>query len=160
MKDIYEVVGISKRGFHQWLNRRMLCESEQEQLLPIIFQLRIAHPRLSCRQMYNKLSHRMMGRDKFEQFCYANGYKVPVKRNLRRTTAGKGFIYFRNLLLELNELTDINQLWVSDITYFDIGMETYYLTFITDIYEREIIGYNASASLHTEATTLLCLKWL
>jgi len=158
MKDIYRVVGITKQCFHQWLNRRLLCEADKEQLLPIIFQLRSSHPRLSCRQMYNKLSPKSMGRDKFEQFCYANGYKVPVKRNFRRTTASKGFIRFPNLLLSLDELTDINQLWVSDITYFDIGTETYYLTFITDIYNREIIGYNASESLDTESTTLLCLK--
>jgi len=158
MKDIYAVVGTSKQGFHQCLNRRMLCEAEQEQLLPIIFQFRSSHPRLSCRQMYNKLAPKTMGRDKFEQFCYANGYKVQVKRNRRRTTDSKGSIYFPNLLLELIELTDINQLWVSDITYFDIGDETYYLTFITDIYNREIIGYIVSKSLRTEVTTLLCLK--
>jgi len=158
MKDIYNAVGISKQGFHQWLNRRMFLEEEKQQFLPIIAQIRDDHPRLSCRHIYKKLQPITMGRDRFEEFCYENGYKVPVKRNRRKTTNSNGFIYFPNLLIGLNELTAINQLWVSDITYFDIGRETYYLTFITELYNREIIGYNASKSLRTEATTLVCLK--
>jgi transposase InsO family protein len=46
---------------------------------------------------------------------------------------------------------------VSDITYFDIGPDTYYLTFIMDLYNREIVGCSASDNLRTESTTLPAL---
>ena len=158
MNSIYKAAGISKQGYHQWLNRKMLQEEEKQQLLPIIAQIRADHRMLSCRQIYYKLEPKTMGRDRFEEFCYSHGYKVLVKRNHRKTTQSKGFIHFPNLIMGINELRAINQLWVSDITYYDIGKETYYLTFITDIYNREIIGYNASESLTTEATTIVSLK--
>jgi transposase InsO family protein len=58
------------------------------------------------------------------------------------------------------EVTHVNQVFVSDITYFDIGSETYYLTFIMDLYNREIVGWSASDNLRTESTTLPALNRL
>jgi transposase InsO family protein len=46
---------------------------------------------------------------------------------------------------------------VSDITYYDIGLDTFYLTFIMDIFNREIVGYSDSDNLRTENTTLPAL---
>jgi len=158
MNAIYRTVGISKQSFHQWSDRMLTRYEEQEQLLPIIRQIREDHPRLSCRKIYLKLKPNYMGRDRFEHFCHNNGFKLDVKKRRYRTTDSRGVIYFPNLLLNLDELTGINQLWVSDITYFDIGKQVYYLTFITDIYNREIVGYCASKTLRTEETTMIALK--
>ena len=158
MNALYRTTGISRQGFHQWLNRTMDIYEEQEYLLPIIKQYRVDHPRMSCRLIYLKLKPKTMGRDRFESFCYGYGFKVEIKKRKYRTTDSRGIIYFPNLLLILDELTGINQLWVSDITYFEIGSEVYYLTFITDIYNREIAGYSASESLRTESTTLPALR--
>ena len=157
MNNIYTTIGISKQAFHQWVGRSMIVLEEQENLLPILRQLRQDHPVMSCRQMYLMLKPETMGRDRFEVFCYAHGYKVEQKRRKYKTTDSRGVIYFPNLLLNLDELSSVNQLWVSDITYFEINKEVYYLTFITDIYNREIVGYNASTSLRTEYTTLPAL---
>ena len=55
------------------------------------------------------------------------------------------------------EVTRVNQVFVSDITYFDIGSSTYYLTFIMDLFNREIVGWSASDNLRTESTTLPAL---
>jgi transposase InsO family protein len=49
---------------------------------------------------------------------------------------------------------------VSDITYYDMGSRTYYLTFIMDLYNREIVGWSASDNLRTESTTLPALHRL
>ena len=158
MNTLYRTIGISKQGFHQWLNRQLAVYEEQEHLLPILRQYREDHPRMSCRQMYYRLMPRTMGRDQFELFCYAHGFKVEIKRRKYRTTDSRGVIYFPNLLHQLAELTGINQLWVSDITYYEIGKQVYYLTFITDIYNREITGYSASKDLKTVSTTIPALR--
>lgn len=158
MNSIYSTVGVSKQAFHQWLNRCLVVFEEQQNLLPILRQIRQDHPVISCRQMYVMLKPETMGRDRFEAFCYAHGYKVDRKRKPYKTTNSRGVIYFPNLLLSLNELSDVNQLWVSDITYYEIGQHVYYLTLITDIFNREIVGYNASESLRTEHTSLPALK--
>jgi putative transposase len=158
MNRLYRLVGISKQGFHQKLDREIKRKEEQMQLLPIIGQIREDHPRLSCRGMYFMLNPRHMGRDRFEAFCFTHGYKIETQRNKYRTTDSLGVIRFPNLLFQTEELTGTNQVWVSDITYFQIQNDVYYLTFITDLYSRKIVGYTASRTLRTEDTTLKALK--
>lgn len=158
MKDMYSIAGITKQGFHQWLNRDLQLREEQQQLLPILRELREDHPKLSCRQMYGMLKPQTMGRDQFEAFCHGHGLKVPTPKRRFWTTDSRGVNRFPNLLLNLDELSGSNQLWVSDITYFFIGEKVYYLTFIMDIYNREIIGYHASTRLLTSHTTVPALR--
>ena len=98
-----------------------------------------------------------MGRDSFESFCNQNGYKLKVKRNPIRTTDSRGTIHFANHLLGL-ELTGVNQAWVSDITYYRIKEDVYYLTFIMDLYSRRIVGHKASKRLLTAHTTIAALQ--
>lgn len=155
---MYFISGISKQGFHQWLDRELRRKEELMQLLPIIMEIREDHPRLSCREIYFMLKPNYTGRDRFEAFCFSHGFKVESQKNWHRTTDSLGVIRFPNLLLGLDELTGVNQVWVSDITYFQIGEEIFYLTFITDLYSRKIVGYCVSKSLLTEGTTLLALK--
>ena len=52
---------------------------------------------------------------------------------------------------------DINNLWVSDITYFRLGDAFYYLTFIEDVYSRRILGSIAYPTLQARAN-LYALK--
>ena len=98
-----------------------------------------------------------MGRDRFEAFCFENGFKVSMKPAYHRTTNSYGVRRFDNLL-ESIELTSVNQVWVSDITYYRIGEKFYYLTFILDLYSRVIVGYSASENLDTLSTTIPALK--
>lgn len=157
MNALYRVIGISRQGFHHWLDRQMLRKEEQHQLLRIVYQLRNDHPRLSCRQMYYMLTPKTMGRDEFESFCFSNGYKVKVYKRYTRTTNCTGGHRFDNLLLETEQITSIDQVWVSDITYFQLQSDVWYLSFIIDLYSRYIVGYSVSKSLRTEETTLPAL---
>jgi putative transposase len=158
MKDLYEISGISKQSFHQMMDRRYNRLEEQMQLLPIIQQLREDHPKMSSRMFYLKLNPKTMGRDLFEAFCFEHGFKVDVKARSYRTTNSKGVNRFPNLLLEKDELGDTNQIWVSDITYYDLKDQVVYITFIQDLYNREIIGYTLSQHLNTEYTTYPSLQ--
>lgn len=155
---LYQIAGISKQGFHQWLDRELKKKEEQMQLLPIIMQIREDHPRLSCREIYYMVSPKHIGRDRFEEFCFSQQLKVERKKNRYKTTDSYGVMRFPNLLLELDELTGVNQLWVSDITYFSLGDKVYYLTFILDVYNRKIVGYSVSKTLQTKDTTIKALN--
>jgi transposase InsO family protein len=150
-------IGISKQGYHQWLERRVKTQSEQKQLLLIIHQLRQQHPTMGCRDMYHKLKPISMGRDAFESFCREENLMVARMKNWRRTTDSNGTTRFDNLMESL-QLTAINQLWQSDITYFELNNKFYYITFIIDAFSRRIVGHQCSKSLSTETTTLPALK--
>ena len=138
------------------LSRRRYKFEEQEQLIPLINEIREDHPRLSARDIYVKLQPSCMGRDQFERFCMDSGYRIKKLRNFRVTTNSLGVTRFPNMIKDL-KCTHVNQVFVSDITYFDIGPDTYYLTFIMDLYNREIVGCSASDNLRTESTTLPAL---
>lgn len=157
MNAIYRTLGVSKQAVHQRLDHYLHQIDEQQQLIPIIDQIRKDHPSLSAREMYFMINPTCMGRDKFEEFCFENGFKLEVKRSFRRTTNSLGVTRFDNLLLDL-EVNTINQVWVSDITYYELGSDCYYLTFVMDLHSRYIVGYSVSKTLFTEHTTLPALR--
>jgi len=141
------------------LKRRRYKLEEQEQLIPLINEIRRDHPRMSARDIYYKLNPSCMGRDQFERFCMDSGYRIKKLRNYRVTTNSLGVTRFPNMIKDL-EVTGVNQVFVSDITYFEIGYDIYYLTFIMDLFNREIVGWSASDNLRTESTTLPALHKL
>ncbi|MFY7788098.1 MAG: DDE-type integrase/transposase/recombinase [Thermoflexibacteraceae bacterium] len=55
-------------------------------------------------------------------------------------------------LLENKWVTDVNQVWVSDITYFQVIDKFYYISFVIDAYSRYIVGYNLAKTLQADNT--------
>jgi len=157
MNRLYGSIGISKQAFHQQRTRALIKEQEQRNLLPIIYQVRQDHPTMGSRDMYYKLQPEYMGRDAFERFCKAEGLMVQRVRNWRRTTDSSGVIRFDNLLEDLC-ISRVNQVWQSDITYFEVQGKFYYITFIIDAYTRRIVGHSTSRRLFTDQTTLPALQ--
>ncbi|MCX6321731.1 MAG: IS3 family transposase [Bacteroidia bacterium] len=156
MNGLFKVLGITKQSFYQMLKRRRYKFEEQEQLIPLINEIRRDHPRMSARDIYLKLHPACMGRDQFERFCMDSGYRIKQLKNFRVTTNSLGVTRFPNMIKDI-EVTRVNQVFVSDITYYDIGLDTFYLTFIMDLFNREIVGYSDSDNLRTENTTLPAL---
>lgn len=77
---------------------------------------------------------------------------IPRKKNYRRTTdSGHGFRVYRNLV-KAKELTEPNQVLVSDITYIHTLDGYCYLSLLMDLYSRKILGYHLSRSLSVEGS--------
>ena len=77
------------------------------------------------------------------------GYRVQTKKNYQRTTVPVHSKY-KNLIQGMM-VQDRNIVWQTDITYFLIGDQYYYLVFIIDVYTKVILGYQASDHLRAEA---------
>lgn len=50
------------------------------------------------------------------------------------------------------DITHVNQLWVSDITYWRLKTGFAYISLITDAYSRKIVGYHLSKTLDSIET--------
>ena len=148
---------MSKQAFHQKLDRWLVHKEEQAALIPIIREVRKDHPMMGARVMYDKVLPETMGRDKFEAFCFSLGLKVKYSKNYRKTTDSSKTKRFPNLI-EGIQVTGVNQVLVSDITYYEINGRFYYLTLIMDLYNKEIVGYSVSKNLKTKNTTIPALK--
>lgn len=157
MNQLYETVLVKKQSFYQMLKRRETSQGEAGQVLFLVNRIRKDHPCMGVREIYFKLTLQGMGRDKFEQFCFERGYRVKKQKNFRVTTDSRGVTRFPNLIKDL-EVTAVNQVLVSDITYYEMLGKFCYITLIMDLFNREIVGYSASKSLRTEDTTLPALK--
>ena len=61
------------------------------------------------------------------------------------------FRKYKNQLLDL-QISQPEQVWVSDITYIGKREKPCYLSLITDAYSKKIVGYNVSDNLNTESS--------
>lgn len=120
-------------------------------------QVRRDHPGMNLRDIYFKIRPPGIGRDSFESICKQLGLGVNVRRNPRKTTDSQGVKRFKNLLEGL-AIYHKNQVWQSDITYFEMRGRFFYLTFIQDAYTRMIVGHSVSRNLQTEYTTIPALQ--
>lgn len=139
------------------MESRQIKLEYKAQLILIIYQIRQDHPTMGVRDLYHKIQPEFMGRDRFEAFCHENEL-MSVKKVFRpKTTDSSGVIRFENLINGL-QIDRIDQVWQSDITYFELNARFYYLTFIIDAYTRRIVGHSVSNNLTTACTTLPALE--
>jgi len=159
MKDLISAFGMSKQNFYQRMDRLDHRSEEEEQLLYLVQQVRKDHPCMSARTMYKKILPQTIGRDKFERLCLDNGYRVKRPKNYRVTTNSNGVVRFPNLIQD-RKVTAVNQVFVSDITYYQMNGRFYYLTFIMDLFNREIVGSSESDNMRTANTTIPAIRQL
>lgn len=157
LNRLYTAIGVTKQAFHQRLNRQLKEDAYRHQMLYLIYEIREDHPTMGARDMYYMLKPECIGRDAFEAFCRESGFVSKRTINCCRTTNSRGVTRFENLTSNL-KLNALNQLWVSDITYFETQGRFFYLTFILDAFSRMILGYSVSKRLFTEQTTLFALE--
>jgi len=150
MSWLYQQVGISRQAHFKaqaLLNQKIVaCQA----LINEVRHIRLEHPRMGIRKIYHLLKPPQVGRDYFEKIMRQAGLQLNKVKNYRRTTYSQRYEVYDNLVSGLT-LHKPNQLWVSDITYYQVQQQFYYLTFITDVYTRKIVGWAASTRLFAEA---------
>ena len=99
-----------------------------------------------------------MGRDKFLKLLKDKKLLVRRKKYKQlKTDSDHPFRKLRKLIKEM-EIERPDQVWVSDITYIQVGQEWSYLTLITDLYSRRIMGYSFSTGMRVNQTTAAAIK--
>ena len=91
-----------------------------------------------------------IGRDAFIDILRNNSLLVERKKSFTRTTDSNHPYYKWKNLIQGVEITDKNQVWVSDITYIRTLKGFRYLFLVTDLFSRRIMGYSLSNSLSIE----------
>lgn len=157
LNTLYRALGISRQAVHKHLDRQMKQLDLEHQLHFLISKIRKNHPEMGMREMYFKILPEGIGRDKFEQFCRLQNYRVKTAKNYRRTTNSLGVTRFENLIKNI-KIDKPNQLWQSDITYYEIDGKFCYITFIQDASNKVIKGHSTSRGLSTEQTTLPAIQ--
>lgn len=140
--------GYSKQAYYR--SQRFGSRQEREcYLVGLVEELRHDLPRLGGVKLWKLLNENgvRVGRD--ELFRLLGRHGLLVKRRKRRavTTDSKGWHrQYPNLVKGL-EVSRPNQVWVSDITYVTTRSGFVYLSLVTDVYSRRIMGWHVHPTL-------------
>ena len=140
---------MTKQAVHKCNARQQDWSDRLSQLQELVDEIRAIHPGCGLEKLYDTLKPPWIGRDKFIKVFMDLGYRVSRKRNFIRTTIPTLWRYPN--LIEGLLVQDKNRVWQTDITYYDIAGEFFYLVFIIDIYTKVIVGYQASNHMRAEA---------
>ncbi len=145
---MYIISGISRQGYYQALLRAERESVLWQRLKEMALEIRKEYLRVSARKIYYMLClEGVVGINRFERFLSDQGLTVKRQRSMIRTTYSRQYDH-PNLVNGL-KLNDVDQLWVSDITYFITPEAVYYIVMILDVYSRRILGYSASDNMLT-----------
>jgi transposase InsO family protein len=108
------------------------------------------------RQTLLKSGHISLGRDRLFDLLRQNDMLIERRPKFVKTTnSNHPFKKYGNLILG-QPITRPNQVWVSDITYVRMNNGFAYISLITDLFSKRIVGYHASTSLELKG----CIKAL
>lgn len=141
VKYLYLLCGLSKQAHAQAVARERLINNKRLCYIGLMYEVRVLHPGMGLRKMYEQFKPEGIGRDAFISLGLEEGLRLRVVSNPTRTTWSSKRYSYPNLLVD-QKFTNVNQVWSSDITYFSIDGKHYYIVLIMDVYSRKIVGYS------------------
>lgn len=151
--ELCELFGYTKQAYYQGVQRHYKCEADDFVVLQAVRTIRAELPGVGGRKLQHMLSSDYgiaVGRDALFDMLRRQGMLCKVRRRRVRTTfSGHGLAVYPNLTAGRIPLRP-NEIWVSDITYNDIGRSFRYLFLITDAYSKKIVGWRPSDNMGSD----------
>ena len=124
--------------------------------LELVAEIRRELPGLGTHKLFRLMKKPLethgikLGRDRLHQILQEHGLIIRKRKSYPKTTYSKHWMKkYPNLIKELT-VTEAEQVWVSDITYICVGYDFNYLSLITDVYSKKIVGYCLHPYLNNE----------
>ena len=140
---------ISRQAVYQHGPREQHKSDQEQAVLDSIRPLRQVMPRVGARKLLEHLPALAVGRDRLFEILRKHGLLVKRRRRYIITThSDHGLAVWPNLLSLVTPETP-NAVWVADQTYIRLQKGFCYLSLITDLYSRKIVGYDLHPSLES-----------
>ncbi|MBK8054989.1 MAG: DDE-type integrase/transposase/recombinase [Saprospiraceae bacterium] len=162
MQSVYRELGLSRQAVHQQWSRDDRQTMQYEQIIPIVREWRIKHPRMGSRALYYSIKNvggidLGLGVNRFEQLMSTSGLTIkPGRTRIVKTSDGKGKGDYPNLINGLI-LDNVNQLIAGDITYYNIDGQCSYIFTLKDIYSQRVLGLIPSLTMEA-SIAIQCLE--
>ena len=149
------VLGYSKQAYYKQLRQHASTTAKEEVIVGLIKNKRKIWKRGSGRNLHRCLQEEFkahdikIGRDKFFDVLRNNQLLIKSKRTRTKTTCSyHHFNRYENLIQKAMPVR-ANEVWVADITYLWLKPQDKfcYLSIITDLYSRKIVGHCVHDSL-------------
>jgi transposase InsO family protein len=145
--------GVTRQAYYQNNWEGISTSIEEELILKQVKEIRSNHRKIGTRKLYEMLQPFMlehqikMGRDALFNLLDINHLLIRRRKRKIKTTYSAHWLRKYPNLIKGFIPTAINQLWVSDITYWKIQEGFLYISFITDAYSHKIVGYQVAETM-------------
>lgn len=146
--------GLSRQAYYKGKKQRGREIIEENIVVEQVKLKRRRHPRMGTRKLHYEL-HEIweavgvkIGRDRLFNVLRSKNLLIEPKRKWVQTTDSRHCLpLYRNLLPD-RQPTAPHQVLVADITYLRTDEGWLYLSLITDLYSRKIVGWNLADNLN------------
>lgn len=153
---------MSRQNYYKGRKRRAEKAVDEGLVVELVLRERRLHPRLGVKKLHHMLRAELqeagvtIGRDRMFAVLRDRGLLVePLPKSPRTTNSRHSLPVFGNLIADI-QTREPNQIWVSDLTYLRTKVGYEYLSLITDLHSRKIVGFHSSEDLTRDG----CLKAL
>ena len=141
----------SRAGFYRNYEEHAPLQADVE-LRDLIQRIVLENRFYGYRRVTAELDHRGMAANhkRVLRLMRADNLLAVRKQRFVLTTDSRhGYAVYSNLAARL-PLTDVNQLWVADITYVRLRESFLYLAILMDAYSRRVVGWELGENLRAE----------
>jgi putative transposase len=141
------MLNISRQAVHQYRRRKSSQQSQASEILPRVRTWRELMPQVGGRKLLKHMPDIGIGRDKFFDILRSHGLLVKRRRKYAITTNSQHTLPVYPNLVPDAVVNAPNRVWVADQTYIRLRKGFCYLSLVTDLYSRKIVGYDVSSTL-------------
>ncbi len=123
---------------------------DEESILEQVRSIRRLQPRIGARKLYELVKPAQMGRDQFIELLRRHRMLLKPRKRFVPTTNSRHEFPIEPNLLEQTKPTAPNQVWVADQTYLRLRRGFCYLSLVTDLRSRKIVGFDVSPTLDAQ----------
>lgn len=152
-----KLFGRTRQAFYNYRWHQDNRNLEAELILQLVRQER-GENRFGVRTLMTMLApafaehHIHIGRDRLFDLLRERGMLIrPRTRYVRTTNSNHHYRKWSNLIKNM-EILRPEQVWVSDITYIRTKKGFLYLSLVTDVYSRKLMGFHLSHKLEAKGT--------
>lgn len=160
MEELCEAMEVSRSGYYAHQQKPQGARRQEDSVLRPIVAAAFAQSRETygtprLREVITRQTGEPVSRARIGRLMEELGLAPRQKRAFipRTTVADPAAVPAPNLLLERQPTTDINQVWVTDITYIPTGEGWLYLAAVMDLHSRRVLGWSAAPHMRAELVT-------
>ena len=155
--QVCDVLDVSRSGFYAWRCNALSAREEKDQeLIPIIHDIFWTHKRrYGARRIAAELRRRkvLCGIGRVARLLKSQGLAAIQPKSFKpKTTESRHRLgYNDNLLVDQTAPSEVNQVWVGDITYIPLRTGRFgYLAVLLDLYSRKIVGWSYRSRMNED----------
>lgn len=148
--------GVTKQGYYSRIARQNRSELVGCRVLEMVAEIRKEMPGTGTRKLYAEIQMKLkesgikMGRDALFNLLRNHGLLIRRTKSYHITTDSKHFFFRSPNLLKEMAIEHAEQAFVCDITYIKTDNGYAYLSLVTDVYSKKIMGWNLADNMKVD----------